>query len=209
MSVVSSRKAFPSLRENTSNTRRARTEPPGNQQTQPNHSRRRARRGRKNNNENPELLEKGRMRSRRGSIMDRASSGGQMAEQADRTGREADRRERGKANGRAAHQPASCPQATRRRAGGRPAAGARGGQNEARADGRGGGRQKKRGERTRSKRTAARAETAGERGRGEARSRRSSTGTAREGAKHQAHSRQDTDIINFIAPFSSELINKV
>ena len=50
-----------------------------------------------------------------------------MAEKADRTGREADRRERGKANGRAAHQPASCPQATRRRAGGRPAAGARGG----------------------------------------------------------------------------------
>ena len=127
MSVVSGRKAFPSLRENTSKPAAPEPNPRGNQQTQPNHSQRHARPRRKNNNENPELLEKGGMRSRQGSIMDRASSGGQMAEQADRTGREADRRERGKANGRAAHQPASCPQATRRRAGGRPAAGARGG----------------------------------------------------------------------------------
>ena len=46
-----------------------------------------------------------------------------MAEQADRTGREADRQERGKANGRAARQAGSCPQATRRKAGGRLAAG--------------------------------------------------------------------------------------
>ena len=68
--------------------------PRGDQQTQPNHSQRHARRRRKNNNENPELLEKGRMRSRQGSIMDRASSGGQMAEQAGRTGREGDRRGR-------------------------------------------------------------------------------------------------------------------
>ena len=36
----------------------------GDQQTQPNHSQRHARRGRKNNNENPELLVEGRMRSR-------------------------------------------------------------------------------------------------------------------------------------------------
>ena len=73
-----------------------------------------------------------------------------MAEKAERIGREADRRERGTANGRAAQQKASCLQATRRKAGGQPAAGGTmGGRKEARADGPRGRQRQKRGERTR------------------------------------------------------------
>ena len=88
-----------------------------------------------------------------------------MAEEADRTGQEADRRARGRANGRAAQQKTSCQHATRRKAGGRPAAGGtRGGGTRHEQTGRAADSDRSGENGHGDKRTAAGAEKAGGRG---------------------------------------------